>query len=176
MELESGTLFDVDVTGALPTFDQLVQKYDGAIANVDMGPNYRQDAELVVEPVSGGLNVTVRDKNHNTLISFIVGRGESSDMTTQVALLKDMRALIKERLSKAGPGVREVGKDVAIEAIDAFVRDVVEKLRKDVDTKSKESDATRVRAAAAIEALRDARKIIEDRMTASRAAASDSSK
>ena len=175
MELESGTLFDVDVTGALPTFDQLVQKYDGAIANVDMGPNYRQDAELVVEPVSGGLNVTVRDKNHNTLISFIVGRGESSDMTTQVALLKDMRALIKDRLAKTGPEVREVGKNVAIEAIDAFVRDVVEKLRKDVDTKV-DSAPSRVRAASAIEALRDARKIIEDRMTASRAAASDSSK
>jgi len=175
MGLENGTLFDVDVTGALPTFDQIVQKYEGAIANVDIGPNYRQDAELVIEPVSGGLNVTVRDKNHNTLISFIVGRGEASDMTTQVALLKDMRALIKERLSKAGPEVREVGKDVAIEAIDAFVRDVVEKLRKDVATKV-DSNPSRVRASAAIEALRDARKIIEDRMTASRAAASDSSK
>ena len=176
MGFENGTLFDVDVSEALPTFDQVVQKYKGEIAGVDVGPNYRQDAELVIEPVSGGINVTVRDINHNVLMSFIVGRGEASDMTAQVALLKDMRVLIADRLSKTGPEVREIGKDVAIEAISAFSRDVIDKLRESVDTKSKESTATRVRAAATVEALRDARRIVEDRMAASRAVASDSAR
>ena len=174
MESESGTLFEADVSGALPTFDQVVQKYDGMVAGVDIGPNCRQDAELVFEPVSGGQNVTVRDTNHKTLMSFIVGRGEASDMTAQVALLKDMRTLIRNRLSQAAPEVRDAGKDVAIEAIDAFVRDVIGKLRESVDTKA-ESAATRVRAAAVVESLRDARRIIEDRVTASRAVMSDAS-
>ena len=177
MEIEQGTFFGTDVSSALPTFDQVVRKYDGNVAGVDIGPNYRQDAELVIEPVSGGLNVTVRDADHNVLISFIVGRGEASDITVQVAMLKGMRALIKDRLAKIGPDVREVDKDMAIEAIDAFERDVVEGLRKSVSTKSKdESSATRIRAAAAIDSLRDARRIIEDRLLAARASGNDSSK
>ena len=177
MEIEQGTLFETDVSSALPTFDQIVRKYDGDVAGVDIGPNYRQDAELVIEPVSGGLNVTVRDADHNTLISFIVGRGEASDMTAQVAMLRGMRALIKDRLSRTGSEVREIAKETAIEAIDAFKRDVVDSLRKSVATKSKDdSFATRIRAAAAIDSLRDARKIIEDRMVAARAAGNDLAK
>jgi len=172
MEAEVGTLFATDVSSALPTFDQIVQRYKGEVSNVDIKPNYRQDAELVIEPVSGGLNVTVRDTNHKTLLSFIVGRGEASDMTAQVALLKGLRELIKSRLPKVATATREVGKDVAIEALDAFERDVIKRLRDSVNT-IKETPATRVRAGAIIDSLLDARKIIDDRMTASRASMSD---
>jgi hypothetical protein len=98
-------------------------------------------------------------------------------MTAQVAMLRGMRSLIKDRLSRTGSEVREIAKETAIEAIDAFKRDVVENLRKSVATKSKDdSIATRIRAAAAIDSLRDARRIIEDRMTAARAAGNDLAK
>ena len=167
MKFEEGSLFEADVSGALPTFDQIVASRNGDIAGADVSPNWRQDAELVMEPVAGGLNVTVRDKDHNTLISFIAGRGGSSDMTAQVALMREMRALVRDRLSASSAPPRELDTKTALEAIDAFRRDVLDKLRESVDTQ-KESQATRIRAAAVVDSLLDARKLINDITAAAR--------
>ena len=167
MKFEEGNLFEADVSGALPTFDQIVANRDGDLAGADVSPNWRQDAELVMEPVAGGLNVTVRDKSHRTLVSFIAGRGGTSDMTAQVALMKEMRALIRDRLSASGAPPRELDAKTALEAIDAFRRDVLDRLRESVDTQ-KESQATRIRAAAVVDALLDARKAINDLVSAAR--------
>ena len=168
MKFEEGNLFEADVSGALPTFDQIVANRNGDVAGADVSPNWRQDAELVMEPVAGGLNVTVRDKAHNTLISFIAGRSGTSDMTAQVALMREMRALVRDRLSASSAAPpRELDAKTAIDAIDAFRRDVLDKLRESVDTQ-KESQATRIRAATIVDALLDARKTIGDLVTAAR--------
>ena len=167
MKFEEGNLFEADVSGALPTFDQIVANTGGNVAGADVSPNWRQDAELVMEPVSGGINVTVRDKDHNTLISFIAGRSGTSDMTAQVALMKEMRALVRDRLSASAAPPRELDAKTALEAIDAFRRDVLDRLRESVDTQ-KESQATRIRAAAIVDSLLDARKTIGDITAAAR--------
>lgn len=161
MKFEEGNLFEADVSGALPTFDQIVADRGGDVAGADVSPNWRQDAELVMEPVAGGLNVTVRDKCHKTLISFIAGRAGASDMTAQAALMRGMRALVRDRLAGSSAAPRELDAKTAIDAIDAFRRDVLDRLRESVDTQ-KESQATRVRAAAVVDALLDARRIIGD--------------
>ena len=167
MKFEEGNLFEADVSGALPTFDQIVARCGGDVASADVSPNWRQDAELVMEPVAGGLNVTVRDGSHNTLISFIVGRAGTSDMTAQVALMKNMRTLVRDRLSASSAAPRELDAKTAIDAIDAFQRDVLDRLRDSIDT-HKESQATRIRAAAIVDSLLDARKTIDDLTAAAR--------
>jgi hypothetical protein len=151
----------------LRTFDQIVASSNGDVAGADVSPNWRQDAELVMEPGAGGINVTVRDKDHNTLISFIAGRSGTSDMTAQVALMKEMRTLVRDRLSASAAPPRELDAKTALEAIDAFRRDVLDRLRESVDTQ-KESQATRIRAAAIVDSLLDARKTIGDITAAAR--------
>jgi hypothetical protein len=169
MEIQS-TLFEADVSNALPTFDQIVQRHGGDVRGVDVSPNYRQDAELVVEPISGGLCVSVRDVNHQTLLSFIAGRSGTSAMTAQAAVLAGLRELIRARQSGADASAREEPRDAALAAVEAFKADVLDKIVKaSVDTKA-ESRATRVRSAAVIDALNDARKLLSDRLLAARAA------
>lgn len=170
MKIEEGDLFGADVSSALPTFDQIVQRHGGDIAGVDVAPNYRQDAELVIEPVAGGQCVSFRDADHQSLLTFIAGRGGGSSLTTQAAVMGALRDTIRARQKNAS-AAPEAGKDDAIAAIEAFKTDVLDKILKDSVEKKTESRATRIRAAAVIDALADARKLFVDRLLAARAAA-----
>ena len=163
------TLFSVDVSNALPTFDQIVQQHKGDISYVDVAPNYRQDAELVIEPITGGQCVSFRDANHQSLLTFIAGRGGTSAMTTQAAVMGGLRDLIKARQSGVDSVVRESPKDAALQAIERFKTDVLDKIARDAVDKKTESRATRIRAAVVIDALVDARKLLNDRLLAARA-------
>ena len=178
-KLEEGDLFKqstlsaVDVSNALPTFDQIVQRHGGIGDDMDVSPNYRQAAELVIEPIAGGQNVSVRDANHETLLAFIAGRSGSSSMTTQAAVMGALREIIRARQDGSADAAREEPKDAALQAIEAFKTDVLDKIaKKSVDTKD-EKTATRIRAAALIDALIDARKLITDRLLAARATTPD---
>lgn len=170
MKLVEGDLFAENISDALPTFDQIVQKHGGNIEGVDVAPNYRRDAELVIEPITGGQCVSFRDSNHQSLLTFIAGRGSGSAMTVQAAVLSGLRDIIRTRRKNNDNAVREEDKDKALKAIDAFKRDVLDKVAKDVNTKT-ESRAARIRAAAVIDALIDARKLLNNRLLAARAVA-----
>ena len=104
---EQSTLSEADVSDALPTFDQIVQQHGGNVVGVDVSPNYRQEAELVIEPITGGQYVSVRDANHQTLLAFIAGRGGGSSLTAQAAVMGGLREMIRTRQGRADGGARE---------------------------------------------------------------------
>lgn len=160
--MDKDTLEQSDVSRHLPTFDQITNLNNGVVDGVDLGPNFRLKAEVVVEPVATGVLVSVRDEGHRSLISFIVNKSAVSNLTSQVAVLAPMRNILKSRVGKVeGTGASRVDPKSARDAIDCFSNGILDEMRRDVSPKV-ESEATCARAAVVIDALSDARKIIND--------------
>ncbi len=142
------------------TYDQQAEAAGDSFTTADIHPNRRLLAEVVFEPVVGGVRVTARDGQHHMLWGFVGSIGMMTQIHTPVAIYDTLRTLLSEELVKTrlpvadAPDIMQSAKD-AIESL----RDTLRRLERSLDVKKVEA-ATRDRAKAIASTVNDARRQI----------------
>lgn len=129
------------------TFDQQVETAGADILNLDMSPNTRIAAEVVFEPLPGGIRVTARDADHRVLWGFIGSHGILGQIHCPVAVYDRLAELLTRELEKIGSSSFPDSGDVVGEANRAILalEATVANLKKSLQVK-KVTEATRIRA------------------------------
>lgn len=155
---DQGVLFD-------KTFDQQVALAGGDVESVDISPNRRISAEVVFEPLQGGVRVTARDESHRMLWGFVGSKEMLGTIHCPVAIYDTLRALLGEELVRSGLPAPPAAEDMqaARDAIENL-RETIRRLEETLDVKN-ESPATHARAKAIARALSDVRSQIHLEVT-----------
>ena len=155
---EQGVLFD-------KTFDQQVALAGADVESADISPNRRIAAEVVFEPLQGGVRVTARDESHRMLWGFVGSKEMLGTIHCPVAIYDTLRSLLGEELVRNGLPAPAAAEDMqaARDAIENL-RETISRLEETLDVK-KESSATHTRAKEIARALADARSQIHLEVT-----------
>ena len=147
---DQGVLFD-------KTFDQQVAIAGPDVESADISPNRRVSAEVVFEPLQGGVRVTARDENHRMLWGFVGSKEMLGTIHCPIAIYDTLRSLLGEELVRNGLPAPAAAEDT-LAARDAIrnLRETIRRLEETLDVK-KESPATHARAKAIARTLSDVR-------------------
>ena len=128
------------------TFDQQLEATGGKLSGKDIRPNVQIRSELVLEPVSNGIRVTARDKNHRILWGFIASQGMLAQIHSPVAIYNTLQELLSAELSKHTLPTQDDQEPISSAkiALDELAK-TIQNLRESITVK-KESEATRQRA------------------------------
>ena len=152
---DTATLFD-------KTFDQQREIVGNkAITTVNISPNRLVAAEIVFEPLLGGVRVTARDANHHMLWGFVGSKSMMTQQHTPVAVYDRLRKLLDEELTKHKLEVTPTPE--AIESAKAAIKGLQDTLCRlqEAITVKKPSPATYERAEAIGRTIRDVSRQID---------------